>query len=429
MKRLIIFLLVLSLNVNSFLQAQTCRPFGEGITDVTKAIALVEHSGYEFTGALVNNDQEDGTYYFLTSSYPFDSQCENGHWQGYNYPDIKFTWVNGQVTYGARIVFNQDEIALLELNDAPPFDEISYLGIKKGGTPNYCLSHWKDFGSPELVKSIVLSSQAGVYVETNCVGIEDEYLFTSSGHSAVKVINWQGNVNLNEDEYAKGSPLLDAQHRIIGVFVTKNEPENCGNDNAYFTIENSWFLENELGSSSIRAIKIEPCVDEIIEDAIIMSNKNVKASIRIIGSSKIDNVPVNFSAGTEVILDNGFESGNEFVAEIKPCVSQVTALAKTDVEDVFVSEDQVEERIINNKDVSAYPTVIVNNHITLESIGMQQIQFFLTDIQGKILLKDKILTDGGEFSTKLELPYLNSGIYLLHISDGQFSKTIKLIKE
>ena len=83
----------------------------------------------------------------------------------------------------------------------------------------------------------------------------------------------------------------------------------------------------------------------------------------------------------------------------------------------------------DNKDVNAYPTLIINDKITLESENMENINYGLVDLQGKIILKGNYNASGNQFKKELNLPYLNRGMYILNLNDGTISKTIKLIKE
>ena len=122
MKRFLTILYLL-FAFHSYMFAQDCKPVDADVDDVTKALALVTHSGFQFTGALVNNLNEDGKYYFLTSSYSFRDNCEEGDWTGTNYPDIEFRWwFDNSITTGATLLTVSGEIALLELTSDPPFD-------------------------------------------------------------------------------------------------------------------------------------------------------------------------------------------------------------------------------------------------------------------------------------------------------------------
>jgi hypothetical protein len=435
MKRLITIIYTL-FAFNYYVIAQDCPPLTSDVDNITKALALVTHatSGFQFTGALVNNSNEDGKYYFITSSYPFRTECDEGDYNGSSYPDIEFRWwFNNELTYGAILKTISGEIALLELTSPPPFEKISYLGIKSsGGTPSYCLNYYSANSSfPYLANSIV-NNFASAKVTTICNSVADSYNFSSSASNAFKIIRWGGFDNLNSDKWAKGAPLLDNNERIIGVFVTKRGSVECDVDSAYFSMSDYSQIESYLGSSDIRAIEIDPCRDEeIISNPIISGPQNIKASITVIGKSKISSgAVVTFSAGTSVILENGFESGNEFIAEIKPCVAQINPLSKTINELEVNLKNRVEEKIIDiNKDVNAYPSILIDNEITIKSEGLNYIQYYLVNLQGQVLLKNNYFPQNNKSTTKIDLPYLTLGIYLLYINDGQYSKTIKLIKK
>jgi hypothetical protein len=427
MKRILTILLIVFAFQTS-MKAQ-CPPSSAPNGDIRNAIALVEHNGYKFTGALVNNSNEDGEYYFITSAYPFKYPCNGGNSTTSFLSQIKFTWSNGNSTYGATLettVGGIQETVLLKLSTAPPFLLIPYLGVRfSNGNPSRAIQYYNS-----TLSEYPYGPYTYTNIETQCDQFNvDSYNF-NFGTDAYAVTHTYNDIS-SSDERTKGGILLDGNERILGLYVTKGSSSSCSENVAYYAYPDGG-IQSKLGSSTIRAIKIAPCVDEEIVNDIISTSTTKKASIRVIGKSKIDNVPVTFSAGQEVILENGFESGNEFIAEIKPCVSQIIPLAKiSDEENDFAAFGaQAEEKIIDkNKDVSAYPTVMIDNQITLESEGLNRVQYYLSDLQGKILAKDSYFTENEGNTKKINLPALSSGIYLLYISDGQFSRTIKLIKE
>jgi hypothetical protein len=240
-----------------------------------------------------------------------------------------------------------------------------------------------------------------------------------------------------QHEYAKGSPLLNTDLEVIGIYVTKtgsSSEESCGEDNAYFVSLSShidklegWFNEVDRG------IAILPCKDNetISFDIDVPLEKN--ANVRIIGSSVIQNVAVIFRAGTEIILEPGFDSGEDFLAEIGPCQDEITSLPRglnnIISENESYTTDQKSSIKENREEAKAYPTILIDNQVTVETEGLSSLQVILTDLQGKVHLSKELksLTDFNSFT--LDLPNLSPGMYLLNLSNTGYFKTIKLIQQ
>lgn len=131
----------------------------------------------------------------------------------------------------------------------------------------------------------------------------------------------------------------------------------------------------------------------------------------------------------EIILENGFSSGTNFIAEIFPCDFEYFAVInKTDGR-----EEVYNENIISNNDKSlnkVYPTInkangIVNiDFYTIEVINKIE----LYNMQGQLIL-NKI--NVGVNNTEIKLPDLiNKGIYILKvIGDNKQVETFKIFVE
>lgn len=138
MKRLL--LIALGLAFHSYMYAQ-CTPSAAPDDEISNAIAKVSYNGKTYTGALINNGNDNyDFYYFITSMIPFHSSCGSGANNNTHISNITFTWQNGQTTSGATVLSSStfDEfVAILRLDDQPPLDEISYLGLNMGGIGQY----------------------------------------------------------------------------------------------------------------------------------------------------------------------------------------------------------------------------------------------------------------------------------------------------
>jgi hypothetical protein len=230
--------------------------------------------------------------------------------------------------------------------------------------------------------------------------------------------------------------LLNTDLEVIGIYVTKtgsSSEESCGEDNAYFVSLSShidklegWFNEVDRG------IAIEKCIDELTVDDDVLASKELKSNIRIIGNSSIINVPVIFRAGTEIILEPGFDSGDDFLAEIGPCQDEITSLPRSlnnmVKENGDFTIDQMNLINENREGAHAYPTILIQNQVTVETEGLSSLQVILTDLQGKVYMTKNLEGQPNFNSFTLDLPNVSPGMYFMNISNAKFSKTIKLIK-
>lgn len=442
----IIFILFASLGMMQISLAQfNCTPFNLETMDDdpehSKAVASVNLNGYNFTGFLVNNYQNDGRLLFLTTSFPFKSfSCypNNGYGVysiGGQIPatDIKFKWKNGQVTSSAKLLRIHYEFALLELNTPPPFETYSLLGWKSNNpssSTDYCISNYPSKGhvSP-LVKIKVFSTDisSSHRIGTKCNFIENriEYDFILGNSRAIKIEQWHIGTSLFHDEYSKGAPLFDHDLKIVGLYVT-SVADSCSYDNSYFA-EIPALNEISGGHSYLNGITVTPCKDEAIIDYIIDLPKIEEASIRIIGRSIINNVAVVFRAGKEVLLEDGFDSGNNFIAEIAPCKTKIEELKSGTKELYNKPINQQTTTNYTKEQINAYPTIAIDRQITIECSGLQQVQYSIYTAMGQEILQATKKQSLEHFTIKL--PNLSSGIYFLKIGNQKYTKTIKLIKQ
>ncbi|MGB1316344.1 MAG: T9SS type A sorting domain-containing protein [Chitinophagales bacterium] len=425
MKKFLVFLMmILSLHF-SFGQ---CVPDDVTSSDVSKAVAMVSYKGFKFTGCLVNNVNEDGRLFFMTSYYPFNALCGISAATSGHINNITFKWVNGSTTSGATLLStSSSEVALLELDGNPPFDTYSLVGFNNNpNTNSYCISN---YDGVELKKVEVNEDSTG-YISSYCLpNGSNSYSFTSGVNNAAYIVKkWDSNKNLKKLNYTKGAPLFNADGEVVGMYVTKTIDTACGTDYAYFlkTPSNHGNLFSYLGNTlALRGIKYTPCEDVIVKDLIISAPKTEEASIRIIGKSKIDDVAVIFRAGEEVILDNGFDSGNNFIAEIAPCFAKVEEIAaKTNDENN--SQETSTSIEIEKSMLKAYPTVIIDDKLTLESTNLDTYEYIIYNISGKVIKKKYNVSNSNE---EVQLPEINNGIYFLKVNAFNYTRTIKLLKK
>jgi hypothetical protein len=160
------------------------------------------------------------------------------------------------------------------------------------------------------------------------------------------------------------------------------------------------------------------------------ADKDYYVTGSIVSTQNIANgYSVGYHAGSYVELNNGFVSGNNFVAEINPCViSRTTIAAKTDdvEEEIQQSPSSV---LVEGVTLKIYPTVVESeNAIKIEADrNLQNVFVTIFDIQGKAVEHSNI----GELSANqphsFMLNSLPSGFYFVKTQNSTFSFTQKII--
>ncbi|MGB1316342.1 MAG: T9SS type A sorting domain-containing protein [Chitinophagales bacterium] len=90
------------------------------------------------------------------------------------------------------------------------------------------------------------------------------------------------------------------------------------------------------------------------------------------------------------------------------------------------TENKTNSISFDEKQLKLYPTLLIENKITIEAKGLNYFDYIILDMQGKIITKKYNIQDN---LIDVNLPNLSRGVYFVKINALQYSKTIKLIKE
>lgn len=429
---------------------------------IKSAVAEVHYGTFRGTGTVVNNTNNDGRFLFLTSSQGFNCAW-NGSTPlvGAHISGITFFWqheltscqdatipvsTSSLNTTGATLLAYDNEFAIFELDDKPPFTKVTALGWDLSGnnpSGSFSIMHVYGVDSPAVIKNIykaVLFPNNGIDY-----GSAVPYCWSSNGASygaggnpdyVIDGFTNGGPAPVNQgNTYSIGGPLLGSNKRIYGTYQT--------GDASFCTWGDSYFEKLQFMSSSVKnvltngqnvtshhGISFTPCEDIKNINTTVNSSKTEKASIRIIASSLIvNNITVRYQAGSEVILDNGFSSGTDFIAEILPCDFEYYAvLNKTDGKEEVYNENEISTYAKSLNKV--YPTVnkangIVNiDFYTIDVIG----EIKLYNMQGQLILSNANI---GTNKAELKLPdIIDKGIYILKVlGENNQIETFKIFVE
>lgn len=412
----------------------------DNLFDLSRAVAKVTIPGISssFSGFLINNSLNDGRLLFMTSAKPFD--CSS-----YNLNNATFTWNEQQnncnaltqvSSTGATLLATDGYIALLELNGPLPLEEYVLLGWSKN-IPSSVVSIFQSSLShvkKGMAKGGSISSFWEFY-DLACNGSFDNEFGT--GEPAVKIDFWSEGGGL--DAYSRGAPLISS-NKAVGVYLSSHNISECTYGPSLGALLNNtnnfdqYLAPNNAASAS--SISFVPCKDEFITSETYTISKTEKANIRIIGMHRIVDVEVIFQAGEEVILEDGFDSGNNFIAEIVPCLPDFAVINPKPEPDEYVVEhfkkddfQGADYSFENHISVKAYPTVEIDDKITLDISGLREVDYAIFSLQGQVIKKSKFFNKNENYRELIYLPNMAAGVYFLVVKSNSYSETIKLIKK
>lgn len=229
----------------------------------------------------------------------------------------------------------------------------------------------------------------------------------------------------------------DIAFKARGVYIGGPEVA-CGNGPSYFADLNTAsasFLNNLRNSTSetnSATVHMNYCIPWLVLSGNVTQplQKQPQVSGYIKSSQNITNgLFVDYKAGTYIELNDGFNSGNNFIAEIDPCVSVISYIAyKTDDTEVAQQEENKLDIPTTNW-IKIYPTILASgNSITIETMSaVDGVELMLFDIQGKHLQSYRLNRFEENTKTSVALTNLPSGLYFIKAHNGNNFLNQKII--
>jgi V8-like Glu-specific endopeptidase len=223
-----------------------CLPVGANWQNEKHAVCRIiykEGSNYTAgTGALVNNTAQDGTPYLLTANHLI---CSNTIAQTvvalFNYESPSCNGGDGplnQTISGATLLANNaySDFALLKLSSTPPQSyNPFYLGWDRRGNnplvPATIIHHPK--GDVKKISVTNGSIEALIYYDGSNTNICAQWMNRDTWH----VLHYSVGVT---EGGSSGSPLLDANHRVIGQLFAGFSTCSNKSDDYYGRFSTSW---------------------------------------------------------------------------------------------------------------------------------------------------------------------------------------------
>ena len=219
---------------------------GDPYTEIGKSVVeLIIDGMYYCTGSMVNNTSQDGTPYLLTASHCLNRNfsLQNPDYEeiagrivaffNYESPTCSSTMRGTEemslASAYCRAVYERTDLALLEFQDMPPvYYRPFYAGWNATEThtaPYVCIQHPQG-----TTKRFSLTNS----IERRDVQIAEQ---TFDENSFWYVTDWETGCTAGG---SSGSPLFDAEQRIVGVLTGGNSSCTSPSDDFYYALVAAW---------------------------------------------------------------------------------------------------------------------------------------------------------------------------------------------
>lgn len=459
-KQITILIMVLSY----FIAASQCTPTEilchPSFQNYKRAIAeyTITYAGgsgsFTGTGFLINNTANDGRLFFVTVDYPFNG-CVNSAFGNFipgtsissGGATISFKWDKEaattcgasaptmQTTSGATLRAIANGTALLELDTRPPFTSYPLLGYTTStSTVHVCIGQVASTGIKKAIYTATGFTTTTGSINVVCPGVTT-FNNTFSAPPRIDIDGWFNSAG--PQFLSRGAPLIENTSfgKVEGVYYVGDAEGSCFSGHSFFTRTAdiaglSTFLG---GSSNLNGIVFTPCPGGASQtlSGPLNTDLTVRVTNTIVSTQAIVNGnTVRYEAGTSVTLNPGFTSGDDFIAEIKPCNNSFVTLSKWDgVEGAAEEEVETTGNRVYANEVMIYPTISApGGSVNLQfTYPESRVELTLVDVAG-VEVKNYAPFSVLAASERIELPpSLSTGIYFLSLRSDNFNRTFKLL--
>lgn len=423
-----------------------------------RSVARILNGGGLCSGSLVNNTAQDGTPYFLTANhcspqsmgsavfrFNYDSPiC--GSQSSANSQNATYNHTINGSSFKARNA--NSDFGLIELNTIPPVNyNVYYAGWNNSGNiPSLTVGIHHPSGDVKKLAFDEDSPTSGTFG-------------TSQANGEWRILQWDRNTTTEGG--SSGSGLWDENHLIVGQL--HGGQANCSNSvNDYYgkfsvswdgtsstTRLKDWLDPQNSGTTTLNgwdpnAAQNDVYMVSILSPETTNCGNSVSPNILIKNNGAEELNTITFIYGTNDNLQSTYEwSGNLAINDtlsitlpdagvIPQGTNSLTIISSNPNgnADGDTSNDTLYTTFLNNLNCLAYPNPF-NDELTInfesDKINNEQVQLFLTDIQGKQIWST---THNAIESKKLNIntTSLAKGIYLLEIRYANESTLQKLVK-
>ena len=224
---------------------------GDPYAEIGKSVVeLIIDGMYYCTGSLVNNTLQDGTPYLLTASHCLNRNfsLRNPDYEEiagrivafFNYESptcpstMRGTEEMSLASAYCRAIYERTDLALLEFQDMPP---VYYRPFYAGW--NATERHTAPYVSIQHPQGTTKRFSLTNYIERRDVQIAEQ---TFDTNSFWYVPAWETGCTAPG---SSGSPLFDADHRIVGVLTGGNSSCTSPSDDFYYALVAAWSPSDE----------------------------------------------------------------------------------------------------------------------------------------------------------------------------------------
>lgn len=415
---------IATITVNNPTPAAVC----DDPSELRRAVARVNVPGipYAFSGFLVNSLANDGRLLFLTTSHPFNRYNPSAS----ALASTTFTWNDDlnscggtpstpTTSTGCTILATDGFITLLDLNptNPPALPLLWYLGWDINPVQDFYTIFQSANNSIRKARINATSTFGTVSVSINNT---TDAVTEIGGNNVLKFLSWTAG---NPEKRGRGAPLISSTvYKARGVYIGGPEVNCDPNSVGFFadlsqapTILNILRAGNSTATNSA-TVKMNYCIPSLELSDPLVTSETYQVSGFIKSTQDIaPNAIVRYKAGTFIELNPGFSSGNDFVAEIDPCVNNITVIAqKTDETEQANGEEKYEELNERTKWIVVYPTLLASgNSLTIETNeDVNGVVLQMYDLQGRHTKSFRLndFVKGSSTTVPIDVP---AGVYII----------------
>lgn len=421
---------IATITVNNTTPAAVC----DDPNELRRAVARVNVPGipYAFSGFLVNSLANNGRLLFLTASHPFTRYNPSAA----NLANTTFTWNDDlnscggapsttTTSTGCTILATDGFITLLELNptNPPALPLLWYLGWDINANMDFYTIFQSANNS---IRKARINTSVNFGTVSVSINNATDAVIETGGGNVLKFLSWTVG---NPEKRGRGAPLISStDYKARGVYIGGPEVNCDPNSIGFFAdLSKAPTILNILRAGNLTAtnsatVKMNYCIPSLELSNIKLNSETYQVSGFIKSSHDIaPNAVIRYKAGTYIELNPGFSSGNDFIAEIDPCVNNITVIAqKTDDTEQSEGAEKYEELSDASNWIVIYPTILPSgNSLTIktnEDINGLDLQMY--DIHGRHTKTFRLndFVKGSSTTVPIDVP---AGVYIIVGRNGQ----------
>ncbi|MBI1267310.1 MAG: T9SS type A sorting domain-containing protein [Cryomorphaceae bacterium] len=318
-------------------------------------------------------------------------------------------------------------------------------------------------GFASTTTDVLCNGGSDGFVDVAANGGNGGFTYSFEGGDFGSVSDWSGlpagdyTVVAVDDEGCQGTVTLTvAEPTIVAVSSTTSNPLCTDDTNGSITFiatggtpDYTYTVDGEIVTNGVLDGLASGSYDVVVTDmngCVVNATASLTnpAALDVTGSSNQESatgandgdVQITATGGTGTLSyewtgPNGFTSSNEDITGLgggsyEVTVTDANGCSMTMSFDVTTGVAELE----NGVEVNVFPNP-TNGIVTLNLSGLngQSVNVTILDGQGRIVLQEGINAGGAQFSKNMDLSFAADGFYFMQITVGNYSSTVKVLKQ